>query len=329
MPQRKHVTEIAFNLASQGVMITHPRDIAKIGEQSVEHAQLASDCHIYLVAKRPRLGFVPDSITWGDGLTKGKMYYHEAGERKETEFHLKGEPNGSIAYSAYPHNSIELVNGKHSTGPLPAHLISLMCDDIQNKALRDLEVVYVGMSYGDGNRSAKDRLKSHSTLQQVLADMSADEPDSEALLLLVQYAPPFSVISIDGRDKSLRVEKDRDVIKDLRRQQQLIDGKTEIALAEAGLIKYFRPRYNDKYKNNFPDKAHVVTKSLYSIDFIAFAVELNTEDINVRLYSGCRPPGFHHIANYDLHDPQTRKSFFNLLESSSSYSAESFSGPIF
>jgi hypothetical protein len=63
MSLRKHVTEIAFNLASQGVMITHPKDIAKIDEQSDDARQLASDCHIYLIAKRPRLGFVPDSIT--------------------------------------------------------------------------------------------------------------------------------------------------------------------------------------------------------------------------------------------------------------------------
>src|SRR5690606_37826557 len=158
--------------------------------------------------------------------------------------------------SAYPHTTIELVNGSHRTGPLPAHLISLLCDDIANKSLRNLEVVYVGMSYGDGSRSAKDRLKSHSTRQQVLADMSADEPDSEALLILVQYAPPLSVISFDGRDKSLNLDDDRDIIADLQKQRELIDGKNEIALAEAGLIKYFKPRYIDKYKNNFPDKAH-------------------------------------------------------------------------
>jgi hypothetical protein len=184
------------------------------------------------------------------------------------------------------------------------------------------------MSYGDGSRSAKDRLKSHSTLQQVLADMSADEPDSEALLVMAQYAPPFSIISIDGRDKSLNVADDRDVVADLRKQQ-LIDGKTEIALAEAGLIRYFAPRYNDKYKNSFPEKAHAITESLYNIDFTAFTVELNTEDIKVRLFSQRRKPGFHHIANYDLHDPGVRKSFFNVLESSSSYSAESLSGPLF
>lgn len=329
MPQRKHVTEIAFNLASQGVMLTHPRDIANIDQQSPEMTALANDCHIYLIAKRPRLGFVPDSITWSNGLTVGRMYYRKQGERVEIEFQLVGEPNGEIRYSPYPHNSIELVQGAHSTGPLPAYLISVICDGISDSSLRDLEVVYVGMSYGDGSRAAKDRLKSHSTLQQVLADMNADEPDSEALLIMAQYAPPFAVISIDGRDTSLDESEDRDVIDDLQRHQQLLDGKTRIALAEAGLIKYFAPRYNDKYKNNFPDKAHGVTESLYAIDFSAFTVEINTQAINVRLFSPSRKPGFHHIASYDLHDPQLRKSFFDLLESSSSYSADRMSGPLF
>jgi len=329
MAERKFITEMAFTLASQGVMITHPKDISKIDDQPEDVSELAKDCHIYLIVKRPRLGFVADSIKWKDGITKGKMYYHQAGERIEIDFLLAGEPNGIIQYSEYPHNTITLVNGEDRIWPLPAHLISLICDDISDKSLRDLEVVYVGMSYGDGNRSAKDRLKSHSTLQQVLADMSADEPDSEALLILVQYAPPISLITFDGRDKSLRMEDDRDVIKDLRKQQELIDGKTEIALAEAGLIKYFKPRYNDKYKNNFPDRAHAITESLYDIDFIAFVVELDTEDIKVRLFSENMKPGFHHIASYDLHDSSIRKSFFDLLESSSSYSAGSHSGPIF
>lgn len=331
MAQRKCLTEISFNLASQVVMLIHPKDITKIDNQSEEIKELAKDCHIYLIAKRPRLGFVPDSIKWNDGITKGKMYYRLAGERTEIEFTMIGEPpNGCIQYSDYPHNTITIVNGHQSTGPMYAHMISFICDEISDRSLRDLEVVYVGMSYGeDGKRSAKDRLQSHATLQQVLADINSDDPDSEALLILVQYASPFSMISFDGRDKSLKQEDDRDVIKDLRTQQELIDRKTEIALAEAGLIKYFKPRYNDIYKKNFPYKDHIVTESLYSIDFIAFVVELNTEDINARLFSDNRMPGFHHIASYDLHDPDVRKSFFNVFESSSSFSAENHSGPFF
>jgi hypothetical protein len=329
MPKRNHVTEIAFNLASQGTLIIHPKDIWKIDDYSQEASELASDCHIYLIVKRPRLGFIPNSITWTDGVSTGKMYYHRQGERREVEFKMVGGLDEKIEYSTYPHSTITLGNEKNRSGPIPAHVISLICDEIDDESLRDLEVVYVGMSYGDGNRSAKDRLKSHSTLQQVLADMNADEPENEALLVLVQYAPPFSVISFDGQDKSLKIEDDRNVINDLQRHSELIDGKTEIALAEAGLIKYFKPRYNDKYKNNFPDKAHSVTKSLYDIDFIAFVVELDTEDIHIRLFSEHRNPGFHHVANYDLHDPEIRKSFFNLLESSSSRSAEEISGPIF
>ena len=329
MVRRKFITEIAFNLVSQGVMITHPKDIAKIDTQSQEITELAENCHIYLIAKRPRLGFVVDSVNSNGEVTNGKMYYHKAGVRNEINFSMLGSPNGVIKYSEYPHNSITIQNDKDAFGPLPAYLISIICDDISEKKLRDLEVVYVGMSYGEGNRSAKDRLKSHSTLQQVLADLSADEPEYEALLIMVEYAPPISFITFDGRDKSLNIDDDRDVIEDLRNQEKLIDEKTEIALAEAGLIKYFAPRYNDKYKNNFPDKAHAITESLYHIDFIGFVVEIDTEDINIRLFSESREPGFHHIASYDLHDPNIRKSFFNILESSSSYSAEDHSGPMF
>jgi hypothetical protein len=329
MAERKFITEIAFNLVSSGVLVTHAKDISKI-DDSQAHYELANDCHIYIIVKRPRLAFVVDSINWANGVTRGKFYYHKLGQRVELDFAMQGEPNGKIEYSPYPHNTFSIINEAHTMGPFPAHLVSLVCEEISDLSLRDLEVMYVGMSYGeDGSRSAKDRLKNHSTLQKVLADMSADEPESETLLVLVEYEPPISIITFDGRDKSLLEENDRDVIRDLKKQNEVIDGKTEIALAEAGLIKYFKPRYNDKYKNNFPDRAHTITESLYSIDFTAFVVELDTEDVSVRLFSEYMRPGYHHIASYDLHDLSVRKSFFDLLESSSSYSAENHTGPIF
>ncbi len=319
MSKRKFVTELAFNLASQGILVTHPKDIDKLENQSETITSLSKDCHIYLITKRPRLGFIPDSIHGENGITTGKFYYLRLGKKIEVEFMLRGEPNSPIEYTEYPHRKIVMDPGSKNEIVIPAHLMSLMCNDIEDKKLRDLEVVYVGMSYGNGTRSAKDRLESHSTLQQVLADMSSDEPENEALILLVQYAPPFTIISIDGRDKSLDIKQDRDVVSDLRQQRDLISEKTEIALAEAGLIRYFKPKYNAIYKNNFPDQAHKITESLYDIDFSGFIVEIDTDDVNSRLFSTSVTPSFHHIANYDLHDPKERESFFQILESSSSY----------
>lgn len=329
MTVRKYVTEIALTLQSQGTLLIHPKDISRLDKECDEVRELAEDCHIYIIAKRPRLRFVPNSITWADGITSGKLACIEGGALKEINFTMEGEPALNIVYAPYPHRTIDLTKDNEVIYTLPAHLMPNMFMSTDMPEVHDLEVVYIGMAYGDGNRSAKDRLKNHSTLQQVLADMSADEPDSEALIIMVQYAPPLAMISFDGRDKSLDPNVDRDPVRDIRTAEKIINRKMETSLAEAGLIRYFQPRYNEKYKNNFPSVAHAITQELYTIDFLAFAVELNTEDIKLRLFSPTRLPGYHHIASFDLHDPEERKSFFNMLESSSSYRAENFSGPIF
>lgn len=330
MATRKHVTEIALNLASQGVLIIHPKDIPKLDNERNEVRELAEECHIYIIAKRPRLSFVPGSIHWSDGVTYGKLSYVDgAGTRCEVNFTMNGEPNFDIVYAPYPHRTIDLVRDGEVFYTLPAHLMPNMFRSSDTPSINDLEIVYIGMSYGDGTRSAKDRLKGHATLQQVLADLNAEEPNTEALIIMVQYAPPNAIISFDGRDKSLDPDKDRDPIKDMDAASKIITKKIETSLAEAGLIRYFQPKYNEKYKNNFPSTAHAVTEALYEIDFLAFVVELDTDDIHVRLFSQRRPPGFHHIANFDLHDPAERRSFFNMLETSSSYRAENLSGPIY
>lgn len=329
MTVRKYLTEIAFTLPSQGTLLIHPKDISKLDKEREEIRELAEDCHIYIIAKRPRLRFVPNSFTWSGGVTNGKLACIDGGDLKEINFTMQGEPALDIVYAPYPHRTIDLTKDGEVIYTLPAHLMPNMFMTTDMPSVHDLEVVYIGMAYGDGNRSAKDRLKSHSTLQQVLADMSADEPDAEALIIMVQYAPPLAIMHFDGRDKSLDPDADRDPVGDIRSAEKLINRRIETSLAEAGLIRYFQPRYNEKYKNNFPSSAHIITEELYTIDFLAFVVELDTEDIQVRLFSPTRPPGYHHIASFDLYDPEERKSFFHMLESSSSYRAENFSGPIF
>jgi hypothetical protein len=329
MTKRKFLTEIALTLQSQGTLLIHPKDIHKIDNDSSEIRELAEDCHIYIIAKRPRLRFIPDSITWANGLTRGKLAYNENGTTREIAFHMLGEPSFSIRYSPYPHRTIDLVKDKKRISTLPAHLMPSLFSWTDTPSIKDLEVVYVGMAYGDGKRSAKDRLKGHATLQQVLADLNLEEPDTEALVIMVQYAPPIAMIQFDGGNKSLDPGSDRDTVDNLRVAENIFNRKIETSLAEAGLIRYFQPKYNEKYKNNFPSIGHKITESLYEIDFLAFVVELNTEDISVRLFSESRPPGYHHVASFDLHDPAERKSFFGLLASSSSYRAENFSGPSF
>lgn len=330
MADRKYITEIALNFYSDRLLLLHPKDIGNIEKQGAEAIQVANDCHIYLIVKRPRVTFVPGSIVVGDEKTTGRFRYTKNGVATECEFYLTGKPNAdSVEISEYPHTKLLLIKDEETIFTMPAHLCSMMCDSVGDRSIRDLEVVYVGMSYADGNRSAKDRLLSHSTLQQVLADLNNEAPDMEALIIMAQYASPQTIVTFDGRDKSLKLEDDRDLVADLQKQQTDITEDLEIALIEASLIRYFQPLYNDKYKDRFPQPTHKILKEIYEIDFGALTVEINTEDISARLFSTSRKPGYHHIGNVDLHDPATRRSFFNLMNVATGSDAPDHSGPVY
>jgi len=253
MAQRKYFTELALNFFSGAVLLVHPKDIAKVDRERREIVDAANRCHIYLIVTRPRPRFVPGSIEIGNGQTRGKFAYVKDGVAMETDFSFRGEATvDRVEISEYPHRILSLIRDGKGAFEIPAHHASLLADHLGDPSLRDLCVVYVGMSFGDGNRSAKDRLLSHSTLQQVLADLTAESPDSEALLIMVEYVAPKAMISFDGHDMSLRDKEDRDVMADLQQVQNSITEELETRLIEAGLIRYFRPRYNDKYKQYFP-----------------------------------------------------------------------------
>jgi len=330
MPERKNVTELALNFFSASVLLLHPKDLTELDDPTHPYSSLAALCHIYIIGKRPRLAYVPGSIDIQPEKTFGRFRYIRDGMPQEAGFALKGYPNAdSLEISAYPHTKLSFVKDGKATYTLPAHTLSLLCDEVSDESIRDLEVVYVGMAYGDGTRSAKDRLLSHSTLQQVLADLNADSPDDEALIIMFEYKQPMMYMSMNGRDPRAGAQPARAVGTDIRRTEELITEDVQIALVEAGLIRYFQPRYNDRYKTRFPHPTHKVLQALYELDYAALIVEIDTEDINARLFSSLRAPGYHHIGSVDLLDPHERQSFFNILSMEDGPDASAHSGPTY
>lgn len=332
MAKRKHISDIALGFCSDGLLLLHPKDLDDIEGHPDEIKQLTDRCHIYLIATRPRVTYIPGSVVASGGETRGRFRFALGGVATECAFSFRGEPAKGqlLEVGPYPHHKLHVTEAGQTVSTLPAHMACMMCEDIEKPELRTLNVRYVGMSYAEGRRSARDRLASHATLQRVLADLNSDEPDQEALLVLAEFASPQAVISLYGRDPTLRIEDDRDVGAALERQSAEISKGQEIALIEAGLIRYFRPKYNDRYKETFPAPSQKILAELYSIDFSGLTVEINTESINARLFSDARSDGSHHIAYYDLHDPVVRRSFFDIFgDDDTAASAETQSGPVF
>jgi hypothetical protein len=329
MPPRKHAVELALDFFSRGVLVVHPKDLSGLSEMDGAIAELARACHIYLIVTRPRLRFAPGSVVVGPDHTTVNFRFTRDGAEREATLTLVGSPNAdSVEVSSYPHTNLLLLKDGVPVHVLPAHMLSFVGDGLTDRSIRDLEVVYVGMAYGEGDRSATDRLLSHSTLQQVLADLNGESPDTEALVVMAEYEPPLFVMSIDGRSKTSPENADRNVGAAFSQAEEISE-ELRIALIEAGLIRHFQPGYNEKYKFRYPHPSHKILEEIYSIDFGALTVEIDTEVINARLFSKVQPPGFHHAASVDLHDPQTRQSFFNIMNVPDGPTAADHSGPVF
>jgi hypothetical protein len=84
----------------------------------------------------------------------------------------------------------------------------------------------------------------------------------------------------------------------------------KFTIIEAALIRYFQPHFNTVYKDSFPSTNLKSLQKCYDLDFVAVSVEVDTEDIDVCIYSSKAIRNYHHVAYYDLHSETDRKSFF-------------------
>jgi hypothetical protein len=89
-----------------------------------------------------------------------------------------------------------------------------------------------------------------------------------------------------------------------------------VALAEAGLIRYFQPEYNDRLKHTFPARTHVPLTAVRAIDLHGLVVELHTTDVFSAFGSGVQPPLTLHFAGYAIHADPARADTLALKATS-------------
>lgn len=177
-----------------------------------------------------------------------------------------------------------------------------------------LRGVEQGQSFGfEGSLTAKDRLRSHQTLQGIHAEALARSPDTDVWLLLISFEDPYILTEIDPTVPTLRSdEEDNEHIDKVMETQ--ISLQQQVNLTEAMLIRYFDPPYNIMFRNSFPIPAHRTYRECYDLDFHSVGVELGTEEINCMLWSQSREASWLHIPHFPLHSDENRASMFNLFE---------------
>lgn len=315
--KRKFVTEYAIGYMNSYTAMLTAHQLMKGGEISESLKSDLSKCHIYIIAARPLPYFKHDSLKHEGNKLSGVIGYKIDGEEKLAPFNgykWKLEDDAIKLSCDYPYREIVSLNAENKeVTHLPAsYLSSTYISKTENK-IEDLdryEVLYVGQAFGNqGGRSAIDRLRSHSTLQKILALTNHDHPDKEIMIFMYGFEHSQMISSMDGKAKYAdNTEKNEDRL--FHAINNPPSNKQKIGMIEAGLIRYFQPSYNEIFKIKFPSTKHKVLESCRKLDISGIIIELASSDLNLMLYSKQSAAINHHIIQIDLVSEKNRQSFF-------------------
>lgn len=314
--KRKFVTEYALGFLNSYTCWVTAHGLLNDNEINQEKAEELSNCHIYAITAIPTVYFEENSIKYKDSMLSGFIYYKVNGVKKKIEFKdvpFKLTEQAISIDCKYPHKEIVSydVDGNECRY-IPAYYIAMLLNQ-ENKCpeLNNYEVLYIGQAIGNkANRTAIDRLKSHSTLQKILARTSHEFPDKEITIFMYEFKHENMFTSIDGRATEA-INTNENEKRLFNAIKNLPDKKQKISLIEACLIRYFQPYYNTIFKIKFPSIKAKILSSCYNLDISGLVVEINCEDLNYRLYSPSVKSKYHHIAKVDLFHSKDRDSFFS------------------
>ena len=307
MNRRKYLSEFGLNMVSEFQLLLQQEHLSQID-------QIGIDPHIYFICRRPRITLVPDSVMFTENKVTGEFRKLI----KDQYISIPFETNNYLGISEvtlrceYPYTDYVILDkecNKISSGKCALLLASLGTEFWEHL---DLEVLYIGQAYGkDGRRKASERLKSHSTLQGIYAEAINNSPDMD-IWLIVSTFKPLLLASFDGRSKKYATTDQEDsehmnkvIYHNMTEQQQ-------INFTEAALIKYFQPHYNKIYKDSFPNPAHSTYSECYNIDLNMVCVEVQTEELYLRLWSQAVEPNWIHLCSFPLHSKEERMYMFEF-----------------
>lgn len=314
--KRKYLSEFAVAMQSSHVVWFPASEISAKKEIFPELQKILDNCHIYLICKMPRISLSEKSFSYKEGKIKGDIVYKIKGKEKSLPFEqdfplLDGATQ--VRVSEYPHREIITFNKRNEKIRfMPANLLTIK-NKIHNNIpeLCNLEILYIGQAYAGGNRATLDRLNNHSTLQKILAEIQYSSPDDEISILTFKYDQYHIISSMDSRAKA-EITDYRDIERFYNIMDNPLTEKQQICLIEAGLIRYFQPKYNTIYKDRFPSEKHKILKGCYKLDFSALMIQIHAEELSFILYSQQVEPNYCHFCNIELTDPEKRFGFFHI-----------------
>ncbi|EJQ72400.1 YecA family protein [Bacillus toyonensis] len=303
---RKYMCEFGLHTYSENVTVVYPNQLNSVDVADARY-------HIYMVNKIPRLSFVKDSLKIHESHIEVSIQQGVVTNTKihNIKFAIVEENHKDIFVEGLLEGDKTLRLKDKDGGGVITNVLYLYTKHAE--APLDTEVVYVGQSYGkDGSRDALQRLASHSTLQKILADTSSEGIELEVAITLWDFTPQL-LTSIDGRSKDfIKSEKENSAhIEKVWSAPPLLLDSHIINVTEAALINYFKPKYNEMFKNNFPDVNHKGYRFYYDYDYNAVSVELDAACVNLKISSEHTEYYQYRAIKYPLNSEEERKSMFN------------------
>lgn len=313
--KRKFIHEFAFGYLNSFAAMVTAQQLTSGGKMNSAHEEQLSKCHIYFICARPNFYFIDGSVKHCDNTLSGEVGYKIDGN--ESRFHFEYswmlEDDAISVRCNYPFREAVSINkdGKEVSYVSASMIATFYSSELGCYSdLSSYEVLYIGQAVGkNGSRNAIERLRSHSTLQKILAQTSYNKPDQEIMLFMYAFEHEQIFSSLDGRsglieDTDSDGQRFKTALKNLPKKNQIIN------MIEAALIRYFQPEYNEKFKESKISPKLKALEKCYDLDMSGLIVELNTENLFYSLYSEKIKKSYHHIVKIDLVSHQKRLSFF-------------------
>lgn len=271
--------------------------------------------NIYMIMKRPKISINPNFIEVNKDFIKLEFQIHTEDKKisRKVEINNQFGTDKISIETKYPYNYFKLKTPNNTFIFKSNHIIDELqkLDPIKDDLL-DFEILYIGQSFGEnGNRDAIERLKSHSTLQKIYAEAIINNPDFDIWIMLCDFKQ-INLTSINGMIKTNTTDET-----EISRANKFLQGKftdkQKINFTEAALIKSFKPPYNEKYKNSFPNPNHSSYSECYELDITGIVVELDLSEIKRWVYSESKPRQNTNYWQMDEHEFANNEDRYNLF----------------
>ena len=290
--------EHALGMYAQSYAVLPASGIYEIDKFKDELRGVPERSHIYVIGESPKLKIGPFEQ---DGRVL-RITLNLANEVRTASFPLPPELNLEEQDGFY------FLSDSKGQRLMPGH------DQILSAAgTVPFKVLYIGQAFGKhGERKAIDRLLAHSRLQEIA--LKGVREGFELNLVLIELADTtlFTHFNPNAEIKDEEIARDR-----ISAGVGKLFGTSlaeRVSLYEAGLIRYFQPKFNVEFKNSFPSTNLKILADCYEKDFAAIVAEICIDDFPYSLYSESVDPKVFHIAAYDLQADKDRSFFFGLDE---------------